>query len=144
MQTMGSVVDNSLLQPRFQMLLFAFFAVCAVLLSAVGLFSAIAYAVSRQTREIGIRLALGATPQSVRRHVLRSGMGMTLLGVGIGVFLALGGGRLISTFLFGVQENDVTVYAGAALLLGVAALLACYLPARRASRTDPMEALRYE
>jgi predicted permease len=142
--TLGSIVDNSLAQPRFQMLLFGFFASCAVLLSAVGLFSAIAYTVSRQTREIGIRLALGATPQSVRRHVLRSGMGMTLLGVGIGVFLALGGGRLISTFLFGVQENDVTVYAGAALLLGVAALLACYLPARRASRTDPMEALRYE
>jgi len=144
MQTMGSVVDNSLLQPRFQMLLFAFFAVCAVLLSAVGLFSAIAYAVSRQTREIGIRLALGATPRSVRRYVLRSGMGMTLLGIVIGVFLALGGGRLVSAFLFGVKENDVTVFAGAALLLGVAALLACYLPARRASRVDPMQALRYE
>jgi predicted permease len=142
--TMGSIVDNSLAQPRFQMLLFGFFAICAVLLSAVGLFSAIAYAVSRQTREIGIRLALGATPRSVRRYVLRSGMAMTLLGIGIGLFLALGGGRLIAAFLFGVQENDVTVFAGATLLLGVAALLACYLPARRASRVDPMQALRYE
>jgi predicted permease len=144
MSTMGSLVDNSLAQPRFQMLLFAFFALCAVLLSAVGLFSAIAYAVSRQTREIGIRLALGATPQSVRRYVLRNGMGMTLAGIGIGLFLALGGGRLISAFLFGVQENDFAVFAGAALLLSAAALLACYLPARRASRVDPMHALRYE
>jgi predicted permease len=144
MQTMGSVVDNSLAQPRFQMLLFGFFAICALSLSVVGLFSAIAYAVSRQTREIGIRLALGATPKSVRRHVLRSGMGMTLLGIAIGVFLALGGGRLISTFLFGVREHDLTVFAAATLLLGIAALLACYLPARRASRVDPMHALRYE
>jgi putative ABC transport system permease protein len=144
MQRLASVVDSVLLQPRFQMRLFGFFAACALLLSAVGLFSTVAYMVSRQTREIGIRLALGATPQSVRRYVLRNGMGMTLAGVVIGVFLALGAGRLIAAFLFEVRQTDVTVFAGAALLLGAAALIACYLPARRASRTDPMEALRYE
>jgi putative ABC transport system permease protein len=142
--TLGSTVDNSLAQPRFQMLLFLFFAACAVLLSAVGLFSSIAYAVSRQTREFGIRLALGATPQAVRRHVLHSGMGTTLLGIALGMGLGLGSGRLISTFLFGVGERDVSVFAAAAFLLAVTAMLACYLPARRASRVDPMEALRYE
>jgi len=141
-QTMGTVVDNSLAQPRFQVLLFGFFAISAMLLSAAGLFSAIAYAVSRQTREIGIRLALGATPESVRRNVLRSGMGMTLVGMVIGLCLALGGGRLLSAFLFGVQETDATVFSGAALLLAAVAMLACYLPARRASRVDPMQALR--
>jgi predicted permease len=143
-ETMGSLVDDSLAQPRFQMLLFAFFALTAVLLSAAGLFSAIAYAVSRQTREIGIRLALGATPRTVRHNVLRSGMKMTLAGMGVGLVLALGGGRLISAFLFGVQENDAAVFGAAALLLGGTALLACYLPARRASRVHPLEALRYE
>jgi putative ABC transport system permease protein len=76
--------------------------------------------------------------------VLRNGMGMTLAGMGIGLFLALGGGRLIAAFLFGVQANDFAVFAGAALLLAVAALLACYLPARGASRVHPMQALRYE
>jgi putative ABC transport system permease protein len=139
---MGTVVDNSLAQPRFQVLLFGFFAISAMLLSAAGLFSAIAYAVSRQTREIGIRLALGATPESVRRNVLRSGMCMTLVGMVIGLCLALGGGRLLSAFLFGVQETDATVFSGAALLLAAVAMLACYLPARRASRVDPMQALR--
>ena len=143
-QTMGSLVDNSLAQPRFQMMLFGFFAICAMLLSAAGLFSAIAYAVSRQTREIGIRLALGATPRSVRQHVLRNGMGMTLAGITLGVFLALAAGRFVAAFLFGVEQTDVTVFAGAALLLTASALLACYLPARRASRIDPMQALRYE
>jgi predicted permease len=143
-QHMASVVDAVLLQPRFQMRLFGFFAACALLLSATGLFSAVAYTVSRQTREIGIRLALGATPQSVRRYVLRNGMGMTAAGIVIGIFLALGAGRLVAASLFEVRQTDVTVFAGAALLLAAAALLACYLPARRASRTDPMEALRYE
>ncbi len=142
--TLGSVVDNSLAQPRFQLLLFLFFAACALLLSAVGLFSSIAYAVTRQTREFGIRLALGATPQAVRRHVLRSGMVTTLVGIAIGAGLGLASGRLISTFLFGVGERDASVFAAAALLLAVTAMLACYLPARRASRVDPMEALRYE
>jgi putative ABC transport system permease protein len=115
-----------------------------LLLSAVGLFSTVAYMVSRQTREIGIRLALGATPQSVRRYVLRNGMGMTVAGIVIGIFLALGAGRLVAAFLFEVRQTDVTVFAAAALLLAAAALLACYLPARRASRVDPIEALRYE
>jgi predicted permease len=143
-QRMTAVVDAVLLQPRFQMRLFGFFAACAVFLSALGLFSAVAYTVTRQTREIGIRLALGASPYSVRRHVLRNGMSMTLAGIVLGAFLALAAGRFVAAFLFGVEQTDVTVFAGAALLLGVSALLACYLPARRASRVDPMEALRYE
>jgi predicted permease len=143
-QSMASVVDAAVAQPRFQLMLFGFFAVCAILLSAVGLFSAMAYAVGRQTREIGIRLALGATPQSVRRSVLRSGLRMTLAGVVGGALLALAGGRLISAFLFGVRETDATVFACAVLILAASGLLASYLPARRASRIDPMTALRYE
>ncbi len=143
-QSMESVVDAAVAQPRFQVMLFSFFAVCAVLLAAVGLFSAMAYAVGRQTREIGIRLALGATPQSVRRHVLRNGLRMTLAGIAGGALLALAGGRLIASSLFGVQGTDAAVFVGAALVLALSALLACYLPARRASRIDPMAALRYE
>jgi ABC-type antimicrobial peptide transport system permease subunit len=138
------VVDAAVAQQRFQVLLFSFFAACAILLSALGLFSATAYAVSRQTREIGIRLALGATPSSVRRYVLRNGLRMTMAGIAAGALLALAGGRLISAFLFGVSETDAGVFVSAALLLAVSALLACYLPARRASRIDPMTALRYE
>jgi predicted permease len=143
-QSMASVVDAAVAQPWFQVMLFGFFASCAILLSAVGLFSAMAYAVRRQTRELGIRLALGATPESVRRFVLRRGLRITLAGIVGGALLAFAGGRLISASLFGVQATDAGVFVGAALLLTVSALLACYLPARRASRIDPMAALRYE
>jgi len=125
-------------------MLIGFFAVCALLLSAAGLYSSMAYAVSRQTREIGIRLALGGAPDAVRREVVRAAMRIAALGAVFGALLGVAGGHLIANQLFGVSASDPGVFLAAGLVLTVTALLAAYIPARRASRTNPIEALRYE
>ena len=126
------------------MLLIGFFAACALLLSAAGLYASMAYAVSRQTREIGIRLALGGTAAAVRRQVLGAALRIAAAGSIAGALLGAAGGQLIATQLYGVSARDASVFAGAGLLLAATALLAAYLPARRASRTNPIEALRSE
>lgn len=133
-----------LAQPRFQAILIGFFAICALLLSVAGLYSSMAYAVSRQTREIGIRLALGGTPSAVQREILTTAIRIAALGAVLGVLLGTAGGRLIANQLFGVSAGDPGVFLTAGLILSATALLAAYIPARRASRTNPMEALRYE
>jgi predicted permease len=135
---------QSLAQPRFQALLIGFFALCALLLSAVGLYSSMAYSVSRQTREIGVRLALGGAPREVRREVLTAAMRIVAVGAAVGALLGAGGARLISSQLFGIRAMDPGVFLAAGLVLAVTALLAAYIPARRASRTSPIEALRCE
>src|ERR1043166_6180791 len=142
--TVERVVSDSLAQRRFSMTLFAIFAGLALLLAVVGLYGVMSYTVAQRTHEIGIRVALGAQGRDVLRMVV--GQGMLL--VGVGVLLGLGGAlaltRVMSSLLYGVSATDPLTYAGIALLLAAVALLASYVPARRAMKVDPMVALRYE
>ncbi len=142
--TLQGVLDRSVSQPRFRTLLISAFAAIAVLLAAVGVFGLISYSVTQRTREIGIRIALGAAPRQVLRPMVREGLTLAALGVGIGVVGALLLGRVIGSFLYGVNSRDpLTLTAVAALLLFVS-FLATYLPARRALHIDPIAALRAE
>ena len=129
---------------RFALLLMGVFAGMAVLLAGIGLYGTISYSVSQRSHELGIRMALGASSQDVFRLVVGQGLKMTLLGLVAGVAAALVLGRFLSALLYGVTAYDLPTYAAVTLVLGAVALLACYLPARRATRVDPMVALRYE
>lgn len=129
---------------KFNMQLIGVFAAAALLLAAAGLYTVIAYLVSQRTREIGIRLALGATPQHILRLLLGQGMKLTLIGVTIGCVGAIAVTRLMRSLLFAVAPTDLTTFVISSLVLIVVALMACFLPARRAARVDPLVALRYE
>jgi putative ABC transport system permease protein len=129
---------------RFNMELIAVFAAMALLLAAAGLYAVIAYLVSQRTREIGIRLALGATPRHILRLMMGQGMKLTLIGVAIGFVGAIAVTRLMSSLLFAVAPNDLMTFAISSFVLIVVALLACFIPARRATKVDPLVALRYE
>jgi putative ABC transport system permease protein len=137
-------ISSSFVQPRFQTLLLGIFAGVALLLTAVGLYGVLAYSVTRRTHEIGIRMALGARRSDVLKLIVRNGLGMTLLGMAIGLVGAFAVTRLISTLLFGVTPTDKVTFITVSAILIVVALLACYLPARRATKVDPLVALRYE
>lgn len=139
-----TLVDQSMTQPRFAMLLLTSFAALALLLAAIGMYGVISYSVAQRTQEIGIRMALGAARASVFRMVLVQGARLAALGIAIGLITALAVTRLMNTFLFGIQATDPLTFAGVCVLLAAVALLACYLPARRATRVDPIVALRYE
>jgi ABC-type antimicrobial peptide transport system permease subunit len=118
--------------------------VVGLLLAAIGIYGVTAYMVSSRTREIGIRVALGAQRRDVIRMVLQQGMTLALGGVAIGLALAAGASRLLGSLLFGIGPTDPIAFCGAATLFCLIGLLACYVPARRATAVDPMEALRYE
>jgi putative ABC transport system permease protein len=120
------------------------FGVVAILLSAVGLYSVMAYIVSQRTREVGIRMALGANRADVMKMITTQGMRLAAVGVVIGLLLALALAQVLSSLLIGVSGYDVTTFVLVPLLLAVVALIACYLPARRATKVDPLVALRYE
>ncbi len=143
-RTLRQVYSASLGSRRFNLILIGFFAVVALLLATAGVFGVMAYSVSRRTREIGVRVALGARPADVLTMILGQGMRTILIGLAIGLAASLGLTRAISSLLFGVTPGDPLTFAGVILLLVLAALLACYVPARRAANVDPMVALRYE
>jgi len=143
-RTMDEVVTNSLSQQRFSLLLLGAFAVLAMILAAIGIYSVLSYSVRRRVREIGIRLALGASLQDVLRMVVFEGMRPTLLGLTIGAVAALALGRLMTSLIFGVKPTDPLTFLGVALLLALVAVLASIVPAYRAAKVDPMVALRYE
>jgi len=129
---------------RFYMRLLEIFAALALLLAVVGIYGVMSYFVSERTHEIGIRVALGAQSYDVLAMVAKLGIKLTLWGVVIGAALALGLTRLIATFLYGVKPSDPLTYVAVGTALTAVALLACYIPARRATKVDPMVSLRYE
>jgi putative ABC transport system permease protein len=141
---MQEVIANSVQRRRFSMLLLTIFAAVAMLLAAIGLYGVMSYAVAQRTKEIGIRMALGARRPDVLALVVRQGMTLVLMGIAAGTLLSLGMTRLISGMLFGITATDPLTFAGVAVLLGTVAFFANYLPARRAASVDPMVALRYE
>jgi putative ABC transport system permease protein len=142
--TMDTVVDQSLGKQQLSMTLLGAFAGLALLLAAIGIYGVQAYAVRQQVREIGIRMALGAQRRDVFRLVVGQGLRLTLLGIGIGVVAAFGITRIMASQLYGLSPTDPVTFVGVTVLLMLVALLACYVPARRAMRVDPMVALRYE
>jgi putative ABC transport system permease protein len=143
-RTMNDLLSSSLAQPRFSMLLLALFALIALVLAAVGLYGVISYTVSQRTREIGIRMALGADPRDILRLVVGHGLRMTALGIVIGLAAALGVTRLLGSLLFEVGPFDAGSFAGLPLFLAFIALVASWIPARRAARVDPLVSLRNE
>jgi predicted permease len=142
--TMDRVLADSIAAKRFSMTLLAAFAAIALLLAAVGIYGVLSYLVGQRTREIGVRMALGARPFDVLCMVLADGARMTVIGICIGLLAALGLTRLMSSMLFGIKPTDPLTFALVAVLLGAIALLACFVPAQRAMQVDPMVALRYE
>jgi predicted permease len=142
--TMDDVVDEQLLQERTISQLAGFFSLSALVLACLGLYGILSYNVVRRTREIGIRMALGAKAGDVLSVVVREGMTLTLIGCAIGIALAVTLTRLVASLLYGVAPVDPLTFGGVTMVLIAVALLACYLPARRAARIDPMVALRYE
>jgi len=143
-RSLEAQVDATLGQSRFLALLLGIFAGIALLLAGVGIYGVTSYGVSQRTHEIGIRLALGASGDRVLREVVRGGVRLTLIAVAIGLVGAVAMGRLAGAVLFGVTPLDPAALAGAALILGAVSIAACYIPARRASRVDPVVALAEE
>ena len=137
-------VSEAAAQPRFRTLLLGIFAALALILASVGIYGIISYSVTERTHEIGLRVALGAQRKHIFKLIVVQGMKLVLIGVGIGLVGAFILTRVMSTFLFGVSATDPLTFGGITLLLLVVAFLACYLPARRATRVDPMVALHYE
>jgi ABC-type antimicrobial peptide transport system permease subunit len=144
MRTLEHQIDQSLLNERLIATLSTAFGVLATLLAVIGLYGVMAYTVARRTREIGVRMALGAVAGNVIWLVMREVLLLVSGGIGLGLAAAFGLSRLITTQLYGITPNDPATIAGAAALLGLVALLAGYIPARRATRVNPTMALRYE
>ena len=141
-RTGRQIIDGGLFGPRMGVALLSVFGLLALGLANIGLYGILAYSVNQRKREIGLRMALGAAQASVLRLILKQGMSLVVIGVLIGFVAALLAGRLVSRMLYGVSAGDPISVAGAAVVLLAIALLACYLPARRASRVDPIVALR--
>lgn len=143
-QTMEEHLQDALFLPRFLGTLFTVFASIGLLLASVGLYGVMSYAVSQRTKEIGIRMALGAEAKAVQRMVVGGGMKLAMIAVVLGLPMALGAARLATSMLYGVRPNDATVFSTVPLVLLGVALAACWIPSRRASRVDPMVALRVD
>jgi ABC-type antimicrobial peptide transport system permease subunit len=143
-KSLEEVVADSMAARRFTMVLLGVFAGLALLLSSIGIYGVISYVVGQRTNEIGVRIALGAQQRDVLRLMLGEGMKMALIGVAIGIAVALGLTHLMVNILFGVSATDPLTFLAVATLLVLVALTACWIPARRDTRVDPLVALRYE
>jgi putative ABC transport system permease protein len=143
-RTMENIVSDSVTQPRFNLTLLGVFGAIALLLSAAGIYGVTSYAVNQRTNEIGIRLAVGAKAQDVFRLMMIQGMKPAVIGLAIGLIAAIGLTRLMASLLFGVSATDPMTFGALTVILLSVALVACFFPARRAMKVDPMIALRYE
>jgi ABC-type antimicrobial peptide transport system permease subunit len=143
-RTMDELLDNSLTQQRFRTWLVSGFAALALLLSAIGIYALISYSVSQRTREIGVRIALGARPSNVLGMVLKEGLKLLLFALLLGWMGAFGATRVMRSLLYSTSATDALSFLATSITLIAVALLACYIPARRATKVDPMVALRYE
>jgi putative ABC transport system permease protein len=143
-EDMEKTVADSISSKRFTMTLLGVFALLALLLASIGIYGVLSYMVGQRTKEIGVRMALGAQRFDVLRMVLKDGARMTMVGIMLGLAGALGLTRLIRSMLYGVKPTDPLTFISVAALLGVIAMFACYVPARRAMKVDPIEALRHE
>jgi len=143
-ESMEDHVRTAQLLPRLAVSLFGAFGAIGLLLASVGLYGVVNYSVRRRTREIGIRMALGAEAFKVRWMVVRQGMGLALVGMGIGLIAAFAATRLLASFLYGVSATDLFTFAAAPMVFAIVAAVASYVPARRASKIDPLLALRHE
>ena len=143
-KTQSAQIEGSLFQERLIARLSSFFGGLSLLLACIGLYGLLSYEVARRTREIGVRMALGARPSDVLRLIVSQGVVLSAAGVSLGILASLGATRYLASLLYGVHPFDPLTFAVVALLLGVVALAACFLPARRAMRVDPMVALRHE
>ncbi|PYX56064.1 MAG: hypothetical protein DMG76_16090 [Acidobacteria bacterium] len=144
MKTESEQIERSLFQERLLARLSSFFGALSLLLACLGLYGLLSYEVTQRTREIGVRMALGARPPDVLRIIVRQGVGLAVVGAIVGILVALGATRYLASLLYGVRPFDPPTFLAVALLLSLVALAACYIPARRASRVDPLVALRYE
>jgi ABC-type antimicrobial peptide transport system permease subunit len=139
---MQSLVDQATARERFYLLLLTTFAGVAAALAAVGIYGVMTYAVSQRTHELGLRMALGAEPAQLRATVIREGMSVAGIGGAVGLAGALAVSRVMASLLYGVKATDPLTFAVVAFALGSVALVACYIPARRATKIDPLKALR--
>ncbi len=142
--SMERLIGDSLAPQHVSAIMVTLFAVVALLLASIGLYGVLAYSVSQRTHEIGLRMALGAERRDVLKLIVGQGFTLTLFGVGIGIVGAVAVTRLLAGLLYGVKPTDLLTFAAVSLLLTAVALLASYIPARRATKVDPMVALRYE
>lgn len=144
LKPMEDVLAEHIAQPRFNMLLLGLFATVAMLLATIGIYGVIAYSVAQRTKEIGIRMALGAQKVDMLTMILRQSFAIIGIGLLAGILGALAATRLMSSLLYGVSSTDLSIYALVTIVLSTAALIATWFPARRAMAVDPMVALRYE
>jgi putative ABC transport system permease protein len=144
MRPLEELLRGTVAERRLSMALLAAFGVLALVLAAIGIYGVMAFSTAQRTRELGIRLALGAEPRDVLQLVLRDGARLSALGVGLGVMGAFAASRALSSMLYGVSPTDPLTFAAVVAILGSASLLACYIPARRATRLDPVVALRQD
>jgi putative ABC transport system permease protein len=143
-RTLEGLIAKSVARPQFYLLLLGAFAGLALLMASLGLYGVMSYAVSQRAHEIGIRMAFGAQPRDALRLVIGAGVTLTLIGIAIGLLAAFALTRVMESLLFGVNATDPLTFAAVAFLLIAVAVLACYLPARRATKVDPIVALRHE
>jgi putative ABC transport system permease protein len=143
-KTMENIMADSIAQPRLSMMLMGLFGVLALVLATVGIYGLLSYAVTQRTQEMGIRMALGARMTDVLKLILKQGMTLVVLGEVLGLFGAFALTRLLKALLFGVTPTDAPTFIAVSIVLTVVASLACYIPARRATKVDPLVALRYE